>query len=123
MAELKPCPFCGDNQQINYVELSNGLHYIDCGKCGASPSRLGAFDYETAIRYWNGEAMPNTNGNRLRKMTDEELAKMFARVGERCRKRSHCQNCPLNNGCNYDGIYTPFEIWLKQEANEDAEHS
>ena len=62
-----------------------------------------------------------TNADRIRQMTDKELAKMFARIGERCMKRSHCQRCPLNNGCNYDGISTPFEIWLKQEVSEDAE--
>lgn len=51
--ELKPCPFCGDNQQLNYVELSNGLHYIECARCGAAPHRLGARDRETAVKYWN----------------------------------------------------------------------
>lgn len=51
--ELKPCPFCGDNQQLNYVELSNGLHYIECERCGAAPHRLGAWNRETAVKYWN----------------------------------------------------------------------
>lgn len=53
MAELKPCPFCGDNQQLHYVELSNGLHYIECARCGAAPHRLGACNRETAVKYWN----------------------------------------------------------------------
>jgi hypothetical protein len=53
MSELKPCPFCGDNQQLNYVELSNGLHYIECERCGAAPHRLGAWNRETAVKYWN----------------------------------------------------------------------
>ena len=61
-----------------------------------------------------------TNADRIRKMTDEELAKMFARIGERCRKRAHCQNCPLDDGCNYDGMTKPFEIWLKQENVDDV---
>ena len=51
--KLKPCPFCGDNQQLNYVELSNGLHYIECARCGAAPHRLGAWNRETAVKYWN----------------------------------------------------------------------
>lgn len=51
--ELKPCPFCGDNQQLKYVELSNGLHYIECARCGAAPHRLGAWNRETAVKYWN----------------------------------------------------------------------
>lgn len=53
MAELKQCPFCGDNQQLNCVELSNGLHYIECDRCGAAPHRLGAWNRETAVKYWN----------------------------------------------------------------------
>lgn len=55
MAELKfrNCPFCGDTQKLNYVELSNGLHYIECARCGAAPHRLGAWDRETAVKYWN----------------------------------------------------------------------
>ena len=69
MAELKPCPFCGDNQQLNYVELSNGLHYIECARCGAAPHRLGAWNRETAVKYWNSvsrwiacsERMPETD--------------------------------------------------------------
>ena len=69
MAELKPCPFCGDNQQLNYVELSNGLHYIECARCGAAPHRLGARNRETAVKYWNSvsrwipcsERMPDGN--------------------------------------------------------------
>ena len=53
MDKLKPCPFCGDYQQLNYVELSNGLHYIECARCGAAPHRLGAWNRETAVKYWN----------------------------------------------------------------------
>ena len=51
--KLRNCPFCGDNQQLNYVELSNGLHYIECARCGAAPHRLGAWNRETAVKYWN----------------------------------------------------------------------
>lgn len=58
MAELKlrKCPFCGDKQHLIHVELSNGLHYIECKMCGAAPHRLGAWDYETAVKYWNRRA-------------------------------------------------------------------
>lgn len=62
-----------------------------------------------------------SNGDRIRQMSDEELAEMFTRIGERCRKRSHCQNCPIVSGCNYDGMIKPFEIWLKEEAKDDDE--
>jgi transcription elongation factor Elf1 len=56
--ELKKCPFCGDIQHVTHVELSNGLHYIECKRCGAAPHRLGAWDYETAVKYWNSAWMP-----------------------------------------------------------------
>lgn len=73
MDELKPCPFCGNIQQLNYVELSNGLHYIECARCGAAPHRLGARDRETAVKYWNSvnrwiscsESLPKSVGNKV----------------------------------------------------------
>lgn len=51
--KLRNCPFCGDKQHVTHVELSNGLHYVECKRCGAAPHRLGAWDYEMAVKYWN----------------------------------------------------------------------
>lgn len=120
MADLKSCPFCGEKERLHHVENITGLHYIECEKCGASPSRLGAFDYETAIRYWNGELMPNTNGDRIRRMTDEEISEMLDiwDVEEVCEYCIYHVDLACHNKC-YAGILA----WLKQEANENAGHS
>lgn len=60
-----------------------------------------------------------TNGDRIRKMTDEELSEFFAVYIE-------CRNCPLYDekglgaGCKGDCKAGATE-WLKQEAKDDAE--
>ena len=51
--ELRKCPFCHEDN-LAHVELSNGLHYIECKRCGASPHRIGAWSYEAAAKIWNG---------------------------------------------------------------------
>lgn len=53
-----------------------------------------------------------TNGDKLRQMTDEELAKIM---------RS-CTFCAyLDKGCQHNGTCTQgFLEWLKQEVDEDA---
>lgn len=112
MANLRQCPFCGEKERLSHVENITGLHYIECKRCGAAPSQLGAFDYETAIRYWNGEAMPNTNGNRLRQMTDEELADVIQCMCEYCAYQS--TGC-MKKEC-IDGAYE----WLKQEVSDET---
>jgi hypothetical protein len=55
---------------------------------------------------------PKTNADRIRQMTDEELAKFM---------RS-CKFCAyLDKGCQHNGTCTQWFLeWLKQEASEDA---
>lgn len=71
MDELKPCPFCGDKQHVAHVELSSGLHYVECKRCGAVPNRLGARDYETAVKYWN--SVNRIDAALLEKIADGEI--------------------------------------------------
>lgn len=38
MKELKPCPFCGEKDDIDYGVMTGtmyGLDYVQCEKCGA----------------------------------------------------------------------------------------
>ena len=38
MKELKPCPFCGEKENIDYGLMTGtmrGLDYVQCQKCGA----------------------------------------------------------------------------------------
>lgn len=59
-----------------------------------------------------------TNGDRIRKMTDEELAEMFDiyEIDEVCNCCAYHHNNSCHNRC-YAGILE----WLKQEASGDGE--
>ena len=58
-----------------------------------------------------------TNADKLRNMTDNELAVWIDIVTECCSKGWVCEECPIGKigGCDV------FDIaeWLKQEAKED----
>ena len=64
MAELKPCPFCGDNAFLaewTYdLTLGNVLmHFVECNGCHAI-----TFEYDTeeeAIKAWNRRAEDGGN--------------------------------------------------------------
>jgi hypothetical protein len=57
--QLKPCPFCGDNQ-ILALEYS-----LICLNCGAKGPR--AIDEEQAIAFWEGRSqMVNKNAKALK---------------------------------------------------------
>lgn len=60
------------------------------------------------------EAKPQTNADRIRAMTDEELADFLERVAD------GCDSCPVLNECTYLDREMSEEqvrlIWLKQEA-------
>lgn len=53
-----------------------------------------------------------TNGDRIRQMTDEELAVKLGNV---------CELCPIGDGCEYiaRSCEDIFLEWLKQEAQDD----
>ena len=60
-----------------------------------------------------------TNGDRIRQMTDKELAEFLNAIVIRCQDGSGCTGCPLMDGCAYDAEWQ--ERWLKQEV-QNAEH-
>ena len=58
MAELKPCPFCGENENIDY-RMNNGtikgFDYVICQSCGAEVHALHKDKQcNAAIEAWNG---------------------------------------------------------------------
>ena len=61
-----------------------------------------------------------TNADKLRSMTDEELAEFIRKVTDCCSGRWKCnKKCPL-----YDADCTKLRgtaEWMKQEVSEDAE--
>ena len=61
---------------------------------------------------------PITNADRIRQMTDEELAEFLNEIIWRCRTESCGSTCPL-----FDCCFNEVErqvAWLKQEVSEDA---
>lgn len=62
----------------------------------------------------NHEERPMTNADRIRQMTDEELAKLFS--------NSDCGYCKLRDTCYANGFEKDCEDawldWLKQEVQD-----
>ena len=56
------------------------------------------------------------NADRIRQMTDEELAEWLNGICNRCISDSGCTGCPIYDGCAVDVDWQ--EKWLKQEAFE-----
>ena len=74
-------------------------------------SRSALFDSEPKKRV--------SNADRIRKMTDEQLAAWFARYIE-------CRDCPQKGknglrGCDKDDCLSGAREWLKQEVTQDAD--
>lgn len=56
MSELKECPFCGGNAEIETEEYGGSAKYVSevyCVECGVGMSNLYG-DPEGAISKWNG---------------------------------------------------------------------
>ena len=73
-------------------------------------SRSALFDSEPKKRV--------TNADRIRKMTDEELADFFCRISECCGNDA-CILCPIFEGCAQNVMFV--ERWLTQEVTQDAD--
>ena len=63
-------------------------------------------------------APPKTNADRIRQMTDEELADFFCQISQCCSNDAGCSMCPIYDGCAQNVMCV--ERWLKQEVSEDA---
>jgi hypothetical protein len=60
-----------------------------------------------------------TNGDKIRAMTDDELAKFITDVTECCSDGWKCGDCPLNGAgefCSED----EFAEYFRKEVSEDA---
>ena len=60
-----------------------------------------------------------SNADRIRQMTDEELAEWLNGICNRCISDSGCTGCPIYDGCAADVGWQ--EKWLKQEAVRDEQ--
>lgn len=59
-------------------------------------------------------AQPKSNGDRIRQMTDEELADFFCQISQCCVNDAGCSMCPIYDGCAQNVMCV--ETWLKQEV-------
>ena len=77
-----------------------------------------AFYYKGKIE--NHESEPQTNADRIRAMTDEELAAWLERIRLCCAADLCGRSCPFVKVC-YSNAEQPIETldWLRQEANDD----
>jgi len=83
MNKLLPCPFCGGKARWMYLKP---IGWVMCKKCGASSAAL-SDNYEEAdcqqeaIAAWNRRTGKDinvaTNAQRIRSMSDEELARFL----------------------------------------------
>ena len=68
---------------------------------------------------WEAKAncKPQTNADRIRAMSDEELAEL---LGGMCKIAEQCDDCPLDGKCP-GGSYDcgSWDEWLKQPAEEE----
>ena len=78
---------------------------ITCDKAGATDTNVGG----------KGGM---TNADRIRQMTDEELADFFCQISQCCGNDASCSMCPIFDGCAQNVMCV--ERWLKQEVSEDA---
>ena len=90
----------------------------DCTDCGKEHEQLALWLTElksrriASIKELERVKLPKTNGDRIRQMTDEELAELLSG----CVACGHVMNC-LDTSC-----YECTLKWLKQEVQEDAAH-
>ena len=102
MSVLKSCPYCGGHGYINQFEDIEG-------GCRAWANECIACKGTGSILY------PETNGDKVRRMSDEELAKLLL---DGC-QGSRCIEQPQNEY----GSVNCFECrmkWLRQPVEEDT---
>ena len=87
--------------------------FVDCRTCKTDCVRAdGNYGYTFCDKYTHS---PMTNADRIRSMTDEELAKLLL---DGCRG-SKCDDQPKNEWGNVNCFQCRLE-WLQQPAEEDA---
>ena len=101
----------------NYKKQTNQLSE-ECGKCVSAILENGEI---TEPSHWR--ALPQTNSDRIRAMSDEELAKHLYDIGwdcHLCAEHRRLDNAPLLRGekCDEKCVEHCLE-WLKQSAEEE----
>ena len=93
----------------------------DCNNCKFelyNPDEIPCKDCGMDDReYWLPK--PPTNADRIRAMSDEELAKLFCGF---CKNAETCAGCPMYDGdCAESELTECWVVWLKQPADMRGE--
>lgn len=98
---------------LSYARESAYETAISCKAVGYAHAQIAEWLIELKQRREaKNRKKPKTNGNRIRQMTDEELAEFFDKI-------SDCQTCIDNpSKCHMECIDSRLQ-WLKQEVSED----
>lgn len=105
----KICPYCSTGGYVWYLE---GSEYVaKCTNCGHYFHKE---DFPMCVL--DSTPKPTTNADRIRSMTDEELAELFEMI-------PHSGNPPtytIDGFCIDDGLRTKRQWldWLKQEVKD-----
>ena len=72
----------------------------------------------TAVPYCPQATPPKTNADRIRSMTDEELAEFLDRwaLGDKKKKKTFCDLCKGQYDCHDDCLMD----WLKEEVEHET---
>ena len=102
MSVLKTCPYCGGHGYINQFEDVEGGCRAWANEC-------------IACKGTGAILVPETNADRIRRMSDEELAKFIATLCQ-------CEVRPKRDGfreCGNDLCLQYLLKWLQQPAEEE----
>ena len=103
MSVLKTCPYCGGHGYINQFEDIEGGCRAWANEC-------------IACKGTGAILVPETNADRIRRMSDEELAKFIATPCQ-------CEVRPKRDGfreCGNDLCLQYLLKWLRQPAEEET---
>lgn len=106
MSVLKTCPYCGGHGYINQFEDVEGgcrAWVNECIACKGTGAIL----------------VPETNADRIRRMSDEELSEFISRIeigdfGQQVYGKTFCDMCKGQYECDDCRLW-----WLQQPAEED----
>ena len=98
--------------------------YPECDSCPVA-SEAGATNCAQLLGYWmekeedvDSVQDKTTNADKIRSMSDEELATFFTELA------ASCQSCPANDicddHCSEETCRSTVLVWLKEEAKNES---
>ena len=97
--------------------ISNHLEFLM--DCTIEPSSVRESTQNLIDEIKSALSDPKSNGDKIRGMTDEELADFLDTITDCCHAYvPKCENCPMKY--KDTAPYCNISLWLKQEAKDDA---